>query len=119
MEDLRVAAVGKKGEVSLKMRELVRMTPEERQAIETELSEDANLLRELNSLKRVDDLYKSLPPVKAPDELEDRIREGVRRLSSVVESELEIARTFGTASVPSPGSPTAPGESSTPGPDVA
>jgi len=49
----------------------------------------------------------------------DRIREGVRRLSSVVESELEIARTFGTASVPSPGSPTAPGESSTPGPDVA
>ena len=49
----------------------------------------------------------------------DRIREGVRRLSSVVESELEIARTFGTASAASPGSPTAPGESSTPGPDVA
>jgi phenylalanyl-tRNA synthetase alpha chain len=31
LEDLRVAAVGKKGEVSLKMRELGRMTPEERQ----------------------------------------------------------------------------------------
>ncbi|NDA12648.1 MAG: aminotransferase class I/II-fold pyridoxal phosphate-dependent enzyme, partial [Actinobacteria bacterium] len=49
----------------------------------------------------------------------DRIREGVRRLSLVVESELEIARTFGTASTPSPGSSIPPGESSTPGPDVA
>ena len=32
LEDLRVQAVGKKGEVSLKMRELGKMTPEERQA---------------------------------------------------------------------------------------
>ncbi|NNK78125.1 MAG: phenylalanine--tRNA ligase subunit alpha [Litoreibacter sp.] len=31
LEELRVATVGKKGEVSLKMRELGRMTPEERQ----------------------------------------------------------------------------------------
>lgn len=31
LEDLRVQAVGKKGEISLKMRELGRMTPEERQ----------------------------------------------------------------------------------------
>ena len=31
LEDLRVAAVGKKGEVSLRMRELGKMTPEERQ----------------------------------------------------------------------------------------
>ncbi|MEP2027423.1 MAG: phenylalanine--tRNA ligase subunit alpha [Paracoccaceae bacterium] len=31
LEDLRVAAVGKKGEVALKMRELGKMTPEERQ----------------------------------------------------------------------------------------
>ena len=31
LEDLRVRAVGKKGEISLKMRELGRMTPEERQ----------------------------------------------------------------------------------------
>jgi phenylalanyl-tRNA synthetase alpha chain len=31
LEDIRVAAVGKKGEVSLKMRELGKMTPEERQ----------------------------------------------------------------------------------------
>jgi len=32
LEDLRVAAVGKKGEVALKMRELGKMTPEERQS---------------------------------------------------------------------------------------
>jgi phenylalanyl-tRNA synthetase alpha chain len=31
LEDLRVAAVGKKGEISLKMRELGKMTPKERQ----------------------------------------------------------------------------------------
>jgi len=31
LEDLRLAAVGKKGEISLKMRELGKMTPEERQ----------------------------------------------------------------------------------------
>ncbi|MGX9355528.1 phenylalanine--tRNA ligase subunit alpha [Roseobacteraceae bacterium S113] len=31
LEELRVAAVGKKGEISLKMRELGKMTPEERQ----------------------------------------------------------------------------------------
>ncbi|MDA2987811.1 MAG: PLP-dependent aminotransferase family protein, partial [Actinomycetota bacterium] len=46
----------------------------------------------------------------------DRIREGVRRLASVVETELEIARTFGTASgTDAPGA----GEAATPGPDVA
>ena len=31
LENLRIAAVGKKGEVSLKMRELGKMSPEERQ----------------------------------------------------------------------------------------
>ena len=46
----------------------------------------------------------------------DRIREGVRRLASVVETELEIARTFGTASgTDAPSS----GEAATPGPDLA
>ncbi|MBY6201895.1 phenylalanine--tRNA ligase subunit alpha [Maritalea mobilis] len=32
LEEIRVAAIGKKGEISLKMRELGKMTPEERQA---------------------------------------------------------------------------------------
>ena len=31
LEDIRLSAVGKKGEVALKMRELGKMTPEERQ----------------------------------------------------------------------------------------
>jgi len=48
----------------------------------------------------------------------DRIREGVRRLSTVVEVELEIARTFGTASGSTGSIPTV-GEASTPGPDLA
>lgn len=43
----------------------------------------------------------------------DRIREGVRRLSAVVESELELVRTFGTGSLPVP-----PQGSSVPGPDA-
>ena len=38
LEDLRVAAVGKKGEVSLQMRELGRMTPEERQVAGPQLN---------------------------------------------------------------------------------
>ena len=33
LEALRVQAVGKKGEISLKMRELGKMTPEERQTV--------------------------------------------------------------------------------------
>ncbi|MCR9112917.1 MAG: phenylalanine--tRNA ligase subunit alpha, partial [Rhodobacteraceae bacterium] len=38
LEDLRVAAVGKKGEVSLQMRELGKMTPEERQVMGPKLN---------------------------------------------------------------------------------
>ena len=38
LEDLRVQAVGKKGEISLKMRELGKMTPEERQIIGPKLN---------------------------------------------------------------------------------
>ena len=46
LEDLRVQAVGKKGEVSLKMRELGKMTPEERQIAGPKLNA---LKDELNS----------------------------------------------------------------------
>ena len=38
IETVRVAAVGKKGEVSLKMRELGKMTPEERQVAGPQLN---------------------------------------------------------------------------------
>ena len=39
IEEVRLAALGKKGEISLKMRELGRMTPEERQTIGRALNE--------------------------------------------------------------------------------
>ena len=38
LEAIRVAAVGKKGEVALKMRELGKMTPEERQVMGPKLN---------------------------------------------------------------------------------
>ena len=38
LEELRVQAVGKKGEISLQMRELGRMTPEERQVMGPKLN---------------------------------------------------------------------------------
>lgn len=44
----------------------------------------------------------------------DRIREGVRRLATVMEAELEIGQTFGTASTLHH-----PSGSNTPGPDLA
>ncbi|MFV0245341.1 MAG: phenylalanine--tRNA ligase subunit alpha [Qingshengfaniella sp.] len=46
LEDLRVQAVGKKGEISLKMRELGKMTPEERQTAGPRLNA---LKNEINS----------------------------------------------------------------------
>lgn len=54
----------------------------------------------------------------------DRIREGVRRLASVVEVELDIARTFGVASGGGTGGGTSPDpqqgrEATTPAPDLA
>ena len=39
IEEVRLAALGKKGEISLKMRELGKMTPEERQTIGRSLNE--------------------------------------------------------------------------------
>lgn len=65
LEDLRVQAVGKKGEVSLQMRELGRMTPEERQVAGPAL----------NALK--DELNSALAAKKsalADAALDDRLR---------------------------------------------
>ena len=52
LEDLRVAAVGKKGEVSLKMRELGKMTPEERQVAGPKLNALKDELNSALSAKR-------------------------------------------------------------------
>ena len=48
LEDLRLQAVGKKGEVSLKMRELGKMTPEQRQSAGPKLNA---LKNEINIMK--------------------------------------------------------------------
>jgi phenylalanyl-tRNA synthetase alpha chain len=66
LEALRVAAIGKKGEISLKMRELGKMTPEERKQAGPEL----------NALK--DEIASALAARKAAladAALEDRLRE--------------------------------------------
>jgi hypothetical protein len=52
--------------------------PEERAEVEAALSEDAELLRELDALKRVDQLYANLPPLAAPDGFEDGVRSALR-----------------------------------------
>jgi hypothetical protein len=52
--------------------------PEERAEVEAALSEDAELLRELDALKRVDQLYANLPPLTAPDGFEDGVRSALR-----------------------------------------
>ena len=52
LEELRVQAVGKKGEISLKMRELGRMTPEERQVAGPALNALKNEINSALSAKR-------------------------------------------------------------------
>lgn len=53
------------------------LSPEERAVVEAALSDDAELLRELDSLKRVDDLFRALPAETAPGDFEDAIRRRV------------------------------------------
>ncbi|MCC6488277.1 MAG: zf-HC2 domain-containing protein [Candidatus Hydrogenedentes bacterium] len=54
------------------------LSPEERAEVEAALAQDAELLRELDSLKRVDALYGALPPVPAPEGFEERIHASLR-----------------------------------------
>lgn len=62
------------------------LSPEERAEVEQALSEDADLLRELDGLKRVDDLYRALPRAAAPNGFENsvkaRLRSNVRPFST-------------------------------------
>lgn len=50
------------------------LSPDERAEIESQLAQDAELLRELDSLKRVNDLYRSMPRAIAPDGFENDVR---------------------------------------------
>ena len=54
------------------------LSPEERAEVEAALSEDAELLRELDALKRVDQLYSDLPPMTAPEGFEEGVRSALR-----------------------------------------
>ena len=71
LEELRVAAVGKKGEVSLQMRELGKMTPEERQVAGPALNA---LKNEINS---------ALAAKKQPLEMQPLMRASPRKLSTL------------------------------------
>ena len=53
LETVRLAALGKKGEVSLKMRELGQMSPEERQSVGPALNELKNEIMSAISAKKV------------------------------------------------------------------
>ena len=52
LEDLRVQALGKKGEISLQMRELGRMSPEERQVMGPKLNALKDEITEALALKK-------------------------------------------------------------------
>jgi len=54
------------------------LAADERAEIEAMLSQDAELLRELDSLKRVDDLYRALPRPQTPDNFESAVSERIR-----------------------------------------
>ncbi len=54
------------------------LAADERAEIEAVLAQDAELLRELDSLKRVDDLFRSLPKPRAPEGFEAGVRELVQ-----------------------------------------
>jgi hypothetical protein len=54
------------------------LSAEERAAIEARLAGDADLLRELEALKRVDQLYRSMPTEQAPAGFEERVRRALQ-----------------------------------------
>ena len=53
------------------------LTLEERELVEGHLSECAECLRELDALKRVDVAYSALSRMKAPEGLEEGVRQGI------------------------------------------
>ena len=51
------------------------LSAEARDAVEAELAQDSSLLRELDALRKVDRVYRSLPRVSAPDDMAARVRD--------------------------------------------
>ena len=54
------------------------LTPETRSAVESHLSQCADCLRELDGIKRIDGMYRQLPPHPAPADFEERVHEAIR-----------------------------------------
>ncbi len=54
------------------------LPPEQREIVEARLAEDADLLRELEGLKRVDDLFRKLPSQHTPPDFEERVQTALR-----------------------------------------
>ena len=51
---------------------------EDRELVEEELADHADLLRELEGIKKVDALYRAMPRPETPDNLEDTLQKAVR-----------------------------------------
>ncbi len=82
------------------------LTSDARDAVEAKLAQDSDLLRELDAMRKVDSLYRGLPPVEAPSDMAARVRDQLnpktnvvalrpRGISRKVYSGLAVAAMFG------------------------
>ena len=60
------------------------LTEEERRRLEAELADDADLLRELENHKRVDQLYRRLDAVPAPDDFEAALKNRMQQRAPAI-----------------------------------
>ena len=80
LEDLRVAAVGKKGEISLKMRELGKMTPEERQVAGPKLNALKDEINSALAAKKAQGVLLGKPKGTIQSSMYDKDCERIREL---------------------------------------
>jgi len=59
------------------------LSPEARDTVETKLAQDADLLRELDAMRKVDALYRGLPRASAPEDMAERVQNQLRPESNV------------------------------------
>lgn len=57
------------------------LPPNARDAVERQLAQDSELLRELDAMRKVDELYRSLPRAAAPADLSENVQERLREKS--------------------------------------
>jgi len=74
------------------------LSPDTRDTVEAELAQDAELLRELDAMRKVDELYRGLPRASAPDDMAGRVRNQLDQKSNVVPMRpRRISRTLYTS----------------------